>query len=71
MIINLVFYARSNHIEVDYHYIRERVSLGLLVTKYIQTQSQIADVFTKLQLKPALDLLRDKLCISIMLNLRE
>ncbi|XP_031274883.1 uncharacterized protein LOC116133313 [Pistacia vera] len=39
MTINPVFYARSKHIEVDYHYIMERVSLGLLVTKHIQTQS--------------------------------
>ena len=32
MTINLVFHARSKHIELDYHFVHERVALGLLVT---------------------------------------
>ncbi|RVW46099.1 putative mitochondrial protein [Vitis vinifera] len=32
MTINLVFHARSKHIELDYHFVCERVALGLLVT---------------------------------------
>ena len=32
MTINLVFHACSKHIELDYHFVRERIALGLLVT---------------------------------------
>ncbi|KAL6323598.1 hypothetical protein AAG906_039189 [Vitis piasezkii] len=35
MTINLVFHARSKHIELDYHFVSERVALGLLVTQHI------------------------------------
>lgn len=47
MTINPVFHARSKHIELDYHFVRERVALGLLVTRYIPTTKQVADLFTK------------------------
>lgn len=47
MTINLVFHARAKYIEIDYHFVREKVALGSLVTKFIASNKQIADVFTK------------------------
>nr|CAN82035.1 hypothetical protein VITISV_023393 [Vitis vinifera] len=44
MIINPVFHARSKHIELDYHFVRERVALGLLVTQHISTEKQVYGV---------------------------
>ncbi|KAG9444818.1 hypothetical protein H6P81_016158 [Aristolochia fimbriata] len=44
---NLVFHGRVKHVELDYHFIRERVTSGLLQVKYISTHDQVADVFTK------------------------
>lgn len=44
---NLVFHARTKHIEVDYHFVRERVSKGLIQIRLICTRDQIADGFTK------------------------
>jgi hypothetical protein len=35
------------HVELDYHFIRERVARGLLEVDYIPTGDQIADRFTK------------------------
>lgn len=47
MTINPVLHSRSKHIELYYHFVREQVALGRLVTKYVPTVYQIIDVFTK------------------------
>lgn len=44
---NPVLLNRSKHIKVDYHFVRELVSRRHLQVKFIPTQSQVADIFTK------------------------
>ena len=44
---NLIFHARTKHIEIDFHFVREKVLVGALKVQFISTQYQLADIFTK------------------------
>ena len=56
-----VFHARTKHIELDYHFVREKVSAGALTTRYVPSQSQLADFFTKAVSKDTFHKMRIKL----------
>ena len=44
---NPVFHARSKHIKIHYHFIRECILAGKIRLEYICTHDQLADAFTK------------------------
>jgi hypothetical protein len=44
---NPVFRARTKHIEVDFHIVRERFAQKLLQVCFISSKDQLADIFTK------------------------
>lgn len=44
---NHVFHARTKHIEIAYHYIREQVLAKTLDVQFVGSTTQLADIFTK------------------------
>ena len=44
---NPVHHSRSKHIDVRYHFLRDNVAKGTVMIDYVQTEDQIADIFTK------------------------
>lgn len=44
---NPISQKRANHIDIDYHFVRELVASGQLRTRFIPTSLQVVDIFTK------------------------
>ena len=44
---NPVQHDQTKHIEVDRHFIKEKLEIGLICTPYVSTHGQLADVLTK------------------------
>lgn len=47
LIKNPEFHQRSKHIDVAYHYVRDKYEEGLFVLNYVSSEEQKADIFTK------------------------
>ncbi|CAN1266351.1 Retrovirus-related Pol polyprotein from transposon RE2 [Linum perenne] len=68
---NPVFHSRSKHLEIDFHFVRERVAAKQLHIAYISTKDQIADTLTKSLPAPRFTQLRLKLNVRPPIGLRE
>jgi hypothetical protein len=68
---NPIYHARTKHVEVDYHFIREKVLHKDIAISYLSTHDQLADIFTKGLTSTRFLLLRDKLMIvALPISLR-
>lgn len=60
---NPVFHERTKHIEVDCHFVRDEILRCTLVTSYVPSYAQLADIFTKALGKKQIDYFLGKLGI--------
>ncbi|XP_058101124.1 secreted RxLR effector protein 161-like [Magnolia sinica] len=44
---NSVFHTRTKHVEVHYHFVREKVLQGEIEMSHVKTDDQVADILTK------------------------
>jgi hypothetical protein len=57
-------HTRTKHIDLRYHFVRERTLLGEVHFRYVKSCDNVADVFTKALPYPAFSLLRKRLGVQ-------
>lgn len=61
---NPQFHARSKHIDIQTHFVRETVANKQVTLEYIPTAKQVADGLTKPLARDKFEVFRKSLCIS-------
>ncbi|GJV31190.1 hypothetical protein Tco_1391590 [Tanacetum coccineum] len=58
---NNVQHSRSKHIDIRFHFIKEHVENGVIELYFVNTEYQLADIFTKALARERIEFLINKL----------
>jgi hypothetical protein len=61
---NLIFHARTNHVEAQFHFVREKLQSNEIALMYCNTSENVVDIFTKLLGKIKFELFREMLGVE-------
>ncbi|GJT55418.1 hypothetical protein Tco_0990472 [Tanacetum coccineum] len=67
---NNVQHSRSKHIDIRFHFIKEQVENGVVELYFVNTEYQLADIFTKALCKERIEFLINRLGMAKFLRLR-
>lgn len=60
---NPIYHLRIKHAAVDFHFVREQVSKGLICVNHLPSYAQVADSLTKPFIGQAFARMRNHLCV--------
>jgi hypothetical protein len=59
-----MFHVRTKYVEIDYHFICEKVFFNQILVQFLCSRDQLADIFTKSLPRPRFKLLQAKLTVA-------
>ena len=68
MATNPVFHARTKHVDLKYHFVRDHVEKKTIVLEYCPTENMTADILTKNLQAPWFVKLREQLGVTRVEN---
>lgn len=63
---NPILHARTKHINLKYHFLRERVQEKQVRMEYVSSKEQLVDIFTKPLPKTTFEYLRGRLGVATL-----